>query len=385
MKTGLGLAVLAASLACLSAPAAAYTDMFAFGDSLSDVGNATIANYLATGNLVPTPGTPSLPLYYYSKFGPPPNYYGHFSNGPTWVEDLYQNYLHLGMLTPSLVGGRDYAVAGAQTGPTAIEPVTNLPADLLGQVSLYASTHRSSTPRPGTLYTLDIGGNDIMSALNQYGASAVTNSVVVAAETNTVEAIESLYALGARNILFYEVPDLGLTPRFRNTPLQAYASFYAKWFDNTLLSDPRLRFYKQYGGLKVFDLDTYDLIDAANYDNWGNMFFGLSNVTSPCWTGNFTSSTSGTVCSSPNTYLFWDSVHPTAIAGAETANCAYETLTGSLSGYCSLRVPMTVAFALDPSTTVPEPSTWALMLVGLAGLGLLARRHRGIAKRDPEF
>jgi phospholipase/lecithinase/hemolysin len=139
MKTGFGLAVLAASLACVSAPAAAYTDLFAFGDSLSDVGNATIANYLATGKIVPTAGTASVPLYYYSRFGPPPNYFGHFSNGAIWVEDLYQNYLHFGMLTPSLVGGRDYAVAGAQTGPTVIEPATNLPADLLGQVSLYGA------------------------------------------------------------------------------------------------------------------------------------------------------------------------------------------------------------------------------------------------------
>ena len=105
MKTGFGWAVLAASLACVSAPAAAYTDMFAFGDSLSDVGNATIANYLATGKIVPTPGTASVPLYYYSRFGPPPNYFGHFSNGPIWVEDLYQNYLHFGMLTPRS-GGR---------------------------------------------------------------------------------------------------------------------------------------------------------------------------------------------------------------------------------------------------------------------------------------
>ena len=133
--------------------------------------------------------------------------------------------------------------------------------------------------------------------------------------------------------------------------------------------------YEQYGGLKVFYLDTYDVLDEAHRNPAA---FGFTDVTDPCWTGNFTSSASGTVCSSPNSYLFWDLVHPTAKAHAETANCAYETLTGSLSGYCSLRVPVTVAFALDPSTTVPEPSTWALMLVGLAGLGLLARRHRGI-------
>ena len=93
--------------------------------------------------------------------------------------------------------GLGLSVAGAQTGTTAIEPVTNLPADLLGQVSLYGSTHRSSTPRPGTLYTFDIGGNDIMSALNKYGATAVTNGVVSAAEKHRRRDRVALRASGA--------------------------------------------------------------------------------------------------------------------------------------------------------------------------------------------
>jgi phospholipase/lecithinase/hemolysin len=361
MKKRFCFAVLAASLASASAPASAYTDLFAFGDSLSDAGNATIADYLATGKIVPVS---------------PPYSFGHFSNGPTWVEDLYKNYLHFGTLTPSLVGGRDYAVAGAQTGPTAIEPLTNSPADLVGQVAFYGSTHRSLLPRWGTLYTLDIGGNDIMNALSKYGANntAVLN-VVAQAETNTVDAIESLYALGARNLLFYEVPDLGLTPRFRsNTTLRGNAKADAAKFNYDLLHDSRLLPYKQ-GGLKVIDLDTFDLLDAANYDNWKTLF-GLTNVTNPCWTGNFTSSTSGQVCSAPNNYLFWDSVHPTEVAHAETANCAYQTLIGSLTGYCALRVPMTVAFALGASPAAPETSTWAMTLIGFAGVGYVWFRRR---------
>ena len=94
----LGPANVTASLGCASAPA--YTHLFAFGDSLSDAGNL----YIADGG--------TLPVSPYSA--------GHFSNGPTWVEDLSEK-LGLGTLTPSLEGGNDFAFGGAQTGATAIE------------------------------------------------------------------------------------------------------------------------------------------------------------------------------------------------------------------------------------------------------------------------
>ncbi len=95
MRKRFGLAILAASLACLSGPASAYTTLFAFGDSLSDAGNL----YILSNHLAPAP----------------PYVGGHFSNGPTWVEDLSVK-LGLGTLTPSLSGGTDFAVGGATTG-----------------------------------------------------------------------------------------------------------------------------------------------------------------------------------------------------------------------------------------------------------------------------
>ena len=79
-------------------------------------------------------------------------------------------------------------------------------------------------------------------------------------------------------------------------------------------------------------------------------------MSDPCWTGNFTDPSSETLCS-PNTadqnqFLFWDEVHPTA--------------AGHL---------LAAEFALDALTAVPEVSTWAMMPVGFAGLGLHAIRH----------
>ena len=139
MRRWLGPAILTASLACASAPASAYTRLFAFGDSLSDAGN----DYIVDGGTDPVA----------------PYYAGHFSNGPTWVEDLSLK-LGLATLRPSLAGGHDFAFGGAQTGPTAIERAN--PGDLLGQVAQYGLLHPASGS--GALYTLDIGGICLRSA-----------------------------------------------------------------------------------------------------------------------------------------------------------------------------------------------------------------------------
>ena len=99
------------------------------------------------------------------------------------------------------------------------------------------------TPVGGALYTLDIGGNDIFKALDELHAGQITPSVagtvVAQAEANTVHAVEALFAVGARNLLFYEVPDLGLAPHFRaeGPAWQNLAGALAKSFDQTVLSD----------------------------------------------------------------------------------------------------------------------------------------------------
>src|ERR1700729_3820877 len=196
----------------------AYTALFAFGDSLSDAGN----DWIIDGHTDPVS----------------PYYQGHFSSGLTWVEDL-STMLGLGTLKPSLAGGNDFAFGGAETGPTAIESIN--PGDLLFQVAQYALVH----PKPfaGALYTLDIGGNDIFKGLDEFHAGQISpigvGTVIAQAEANTVHAVESLFALGARNLLFYEVPDLGLAPHLsaEGPAWQNLASGLAKSFDQTVLSD----------------------------------------------------------------------------------------------------------------------------------------------------
>src|SRR5208283_1683599 len=85
------------------AQAGSFSALYAFGDSLSDVGNA----FNATGE-------PAAP---YSK--------GQFSNGPVWVQDLAK-IAGLSPLAPSgppgfSTGGSDHAWGDATTG----SPFTN--------------------------------------------------------------------------------------------------------------------------------------------------------------------------------------------------------------------------------------------------------------------
>jgi phospholipase/lecithinase/hemolysin len=337
MNNKLGLAAFVVALAGAYTPAtAAYTSIFAFGDSLSDAGNL----------FAESEGT--IPLKPYVD--------GHFSNGPTWVEDLSQ-MLGLGPMKPFLTSnsGTNYAFGGAQTGTTDINPFDpNSPIHIDFPDQITAFNLVDPKPVKGALYTLDIGANDIMNALGEFVGGIISlaevKTVVSQAETNTIDSVGTLFGLGARSLLFYEVPNLGLTPRFDGTALQSLASDLARSFNLAVLKGLAPL---ESSGLKVFTLDTYDLLGEIKADPSG---FGFTNVSDPCWTGGFTDPNSGALCSpdldDQNQFLFWDEVHPTA--------------AGHL---------LAAEFAVEALNAVPEPSTWAMIGIGFAGLGLHALRR----------
>ena len=97
--------------------------------------------------------------------------------------------LGLGTLRPSLAGGNDFAFGGAETGPTAIEGVN--PGDLLFQVAQYAVLH--PTPVGGALYTLDIGGNDIFKALDEFHAGQICPSMAGTAIAQAEAVLTALW------------------------------------------------------------------------------------------------------------------------------------------------------------------------------------------------
>ena len=255
-----------ALLSGVGAHAADFSKIYAFGDSLSDVGNVS----LATGG-----GEPASPYVG-----------GQFTNGPVWVQDL-AGRLGLPPLTPSLAGGNDYAFGGATTGSAA----TNNPEvpDLVQQVA----TFLAGPPAPSdALYTFSIGANDLFAILGGETGGLTPAQAAGAAAQVVADQAAALAAAGAKNLVLFDVPDLGLTPGITalGPVASAAASALSGFFDQAVL---QALAPVEAAGLTVYDLDTFNLIDAA-VQNPGA--FGFSNVTDPCWTGGF-SGGPGSLCS----------------------------------------------------------------------------------------
>ena len=348
MRTFVAAAAVTVGLGAAPASSATYTALYAFGDSLSDVGNVYAASGIASGIL---PGGPwPLPAYYTDGVNT-----GRFTNGLNWVDDLSAK-LGLGTVGASINRGGDFAVGGAQTGPTVANTgATNLfPGVPLVDLDQQVQTFKTLDPSPaaGALYTLDIGANDIGNFLGSPFASetAAQGVFLQQAVANTVNAVSDLYDDGARSLLYYEVPDLSLVPDFKQ--YGANAGALAQAFNTDVLAGLEPLEAK---GLAVFDVPIFsDLQSIAAHPG----AYGLANVTDPCFSGDFR--TAGSVCSDPGSYLFWDGEHPTAAAHAITAEVAYDVLEG-------IGAPVG-----DPAA--PEPSTWLLMLAGFAGLGVVHYR-----------
>jgi phospholipase/lecithinase/hemolysin len=312
--------ILAAIVVVRIAAASPYTTIYAFGDSLSDAGNL----YIATHGLVPVPP--------YSD--------GRFTNGPVWVQDLSQA-LGLGPLTPSLLGGTDFAFGDAETGTTLVH--TASPIDLPGQLSAFEAA--VPAPQPHALYTLWIGSNDLLDIL----ASTLNPAQMVMAGMQAIANIDTFVTGiaqdGAHNLLVLTVPDLGKTPLITSMSPGAslVASAFTLTWDQALLAS--LLPIEQTFDLNLRTVDTFSLIDEAVDDP---ARFGFTNVTDPCWTGGYFGPP-GTLCALGMTdqdkYLFWDHVHPTARGHALVADAALNA--------------------------IPEPPAWSMLVLGLWLIGLL--------------
>jgi phospholipase/lecithinase/hemolysin len=280
-------------------PSAPFSALYVFGDSLSDDGNVAIA----TAHTVPVS---------------PPYSEGVFSNGPNWAQDLAKD-INLPALQPSLAGGTDFAYGGAQTGQTPNHTLN--PTDLASQVNQFST--QVSAPQASALYAIWIGSNDVLNiADNSTLTPAQQQSDVSAAVANEVAAIDTLASHGAKDFLVLNVPDLGKTPDELAHPTTApVASALAAQYDNQLAT--AIQGLEASGSLKFDLVNTYSLLDQAIANPSA---YGFTNVTDPAWTGNLTNSHSGTLNPNVGSYLFFDTLHPTALTHSLIADDISQTL-----------------------------------------------------------
>ncbi|HJS84741.1 MAG TPA: SGNH/GDSL hydrolase family protein [Acetobacteraceae bacterium] len=286
-----------------SSPAAGtpFSVLYAFGDSLSGAGN----DYVLSLGKIPVS---------------PPYSDGRFTDGPVWVQDLADS-LRLPAVTASLRGGSDFAYGSAETGATPLH--AEAPIDLPSQLSQFNLANPK--PQADALYTLSIGNNDVLDSISAFPTDTATALVNIAdAAENETKFILSLIGDGARNLAVLNVPDLGKTPRATSlgTGAVQVASYLAALYDQQLNGALRPLF----GAVNLHVIDTFPLLDAA-IANPGA--YGLTNVTDPLWTGNYTDPSSGTLQATgaaASGYLFFDSIHPTAHGHALLAAAAQASL-----------------------------------------------------------
>ena len=242
------------------ASAGAYSNVFVYGDSLSDTGNI----YFITGHTTP----PS-----------PPYYKGRFSNGPLTVEHL-ANSLH-SPLTSFAWGGATTGIGDSGDGGTQTSlGMSGLPGMLL---QTQASLNTIAPFAPTALFMVWGGPDDF-----------ITNGTVAQGVADELAIVGALQSIGATHILVPGMPDLGLTPAYFGDPNATGFSFA---FDQALQANlPK--------GVMYFDTFGFMHLVVSNPGA-----FGFTDVTDPCLVGL-------TPCANPNQYLFWDDLHPTTAADA---------------------------------------------------------------------
>lgn len=279
-----------------------FDNVVVFGDSLSDNGNLSLA----------------LQLPQIMRFTTNP--------GQTGVEDM-ANYFGTSLM-PSLLGGTDFAFGGAgvvNNSPGTPSTVPTLPT----QLNMYLAA-TGGAANPNTLYTVWGGANDIfynafMAQMGQLTPEQVQANLQTAATTE-LGMISQLGQAGARYVMVFNLPNVGVTP----SGLAQGAAASAQLTGMSITYNNTLNLGLAGTGINIIPVNTFALVNefVAN-----PAAYGFSNVTAPACTGGSGSSfeclpagTPGaTVTYQPGTdtsYLFADGVHPTTGGHAMLAQYA---------------------------------------------------------------
>lgn len=322
-----------------SAHAGLFDSMVVFGDSLTDNGNLSLVA--------------QLPLTMRFTTNP----------GQTGIEDV-ADYFGVPM-TPSLAGGTDFAFGGAgvvNNSPGTPAGVPTLPT----QLGMYLQATGGKAD-PTALYAVWGGANDVfynvaLAQLGQLTPAQVQANLQTAAVTE-LGMVQSLGKAGARYVMVFNLPNIGLTP----SALASGPEGAAQLTGLSLLYNNTLNSGLASAGVNIIPVNTYAILNEIVADP---ARYGFTNVTQPACTGGDGSSfeclpagTPGaTVTYQPgteNTYLFADGVHPTTAAHAMLAQYAESIIIAP--GEMSLlgEAPLQIDESLNRSITSQASSSLA--------------------------
>jgi outer membrane lipase/esterase len=356
------LLTIVALAACTSAQAG-YSNLFLFGDSLSDSGNnAAVLDYVI-GPAVPPPDGPVPPgtlrtpvptlnnsfvaTYPYAYPSPALPLSGRYSNGKVWAETFAPAF---GLsAVASELGGTNFAFGGARVAITA---PSGFPPSLSAQLGGFLTKTGGVAPA-SALYVLEGGGNDARdiiaaaaAAKTPGDAAAIIEAGAIAYAAAVDAMVEQLEKAGAKDIVVWNTPNAGKAPEVIAAGGQDLGTFVSQTMNAFLLADLADDIV---AGVKIFD--AYGFITRVSNDPGA---YGLVDAENAC----AAKANIAACAASGYQYFFWDGIHPTAEGHRLLANAMI--------------------------SLVPEPATVVLLAVGLFGVAT-TRRLRGVAPSRPVY
>eukprot|EP01018_Ginkgo_biloba_P018911 Gb_14047 [translate_table: standard] len=304
--------------------------IFSFGDSLTDTGNA-VSNKPFTSSTQRAQQHP----YGITFFGHPSN---RFSDGRLLIDFIAQAFgfpflaPYLGSIVPDYTHGTNFAYASAEGRDDVSNPVVNnLPVQIKQfeyfKKNVIAKSSGSEfqkmnllLPSPEAfstaMYFIFIGINDFFHAytLHQSMTPSHANQTIVPSLLEYVsDAIQGLFALGARTFVIVNVPPLGCTPDMLslaltrnmtghdsagclisvNSVIQNYNHLLLQKLQS-MAQNPSFR-----GTIELYDSyqTYYDVVHNPEMHG-----FASSSITKCCYDKH-------NVCSDPSKHIHWDGIH----------------------------------------------------------------------------
>jgi outer membrane lipase/esterase len=305
------LSTLLFTISAIPAHAQDYTSIVIFGDSLSDTGNDAYLSQHKYGVRIPGP---------YADYTD-----GRFTDGDdtipvarkyfgVWIEQFAAMLPSKPIILDSLDGGTNYAYGFAFTGSGASvltlgSAALSINVNNIGQqITDYLATHPVINNR--TLFVVWGGANDLL--------NATSADDVFQAGINQVTNIQRLIDAGATQFVIPNLPPLGAIPRINGSPTDAAAATAASVLFNQILRTgvDVLRDFNFGKRLHFVQLDVFSLFDQIIASPAS---YSLADVTT---------SSQEIPTINPDTYLFWDDLHPTT----RGHNILALTLAGMITG-----------------------------------------------------